>query len=141
MSLESIPVFDQLVDRGCCHVVTSGRATAQEERGDGYKLKDKNNRPVLCYRCHQAASFTQQRRILSCDFCEQHWHLDCLDPPMTGMPPAGRKWMCPLHADPLLVSLCVVLVHALELTCATAAPEASQQADYDGHGQGSHGAQ
>jgi len=41
---------------------------------------------------------------VSCDFCEQHWHLDCLNPPLVGMPPQGRKWQCPLHADQLLVS-------------------------------------
>ena len=75
-----------------------GRAIGQEDR-DGFRLKDKNGRPIICYNCDGAANPTQRRRIISCDFCDQHWHLDCLDPPMTGMPPPTRKWMCPLHSD------------------------------------------
>lgn len=78
-----------------------GRAIGQEDR-DGYRLKDKNGRPIICYNCDEAASAPKHRRIVSCDFCDQHWHLDCLDPPMSGMPPPTRKWMCPLHADPLV---------------------------------------
>lgn len=83
---------------------SSGRAVGQEDR-DGYRLKDRLGRTMLCYQCGQAASLPKQRRIISCDFCEQHWHLDCLDPPMTGMPPGTRKWMCPVHSDHVLVSL------------------------------------
>ncbi|GAA5931174.1 hypothetical protein JCM3775_004954 [Rhodotorula graminis] len=76
----------------------TGRAIGQEDR-DGFRLKDKNGRPIICYNCDGAANPQQRRRIISCDFCDQHWHLDCLDPPMTGMPPPTRKWMCPLHSD------------------------------------------
>ncbi|GAA5845767.1 hypothetical protein JCM9279_006103, partial [Rhodotorula babjevae] len=76
----------------------TGRAIGQEDR-DGFRLKDKNGRPIICYNCDGAANPAQRRRIISCDFCDQHWHLDCLDPPMTGMPPPTRKWMCPLHSD------------------------------------------
>ncbi|GAA5978476.1 hypothetical protein JCM10908_004370 [Rhodotorula pacifica] len=79
----------------------TGRAIGQEDR-DGYRLKDKNGRPIICYNCDEAASAMKHRRIVSCDFCDQHWHLDCLDPPMSGMPPPTRKWMCPLHADHLV---------------------------------------
>mgnify|MGYP001562232576 FL=1 len=81
---------------------TSGRAIGQEDR-DGYRLKDKLGRTILCYKCGSSASLPQQRKIISCDFCDQHWHLDCLDPPMTGMPPPTRKWMCPVHSDHVLV--------------------------------------
>ncbi|GAA5950549.1 hypothetical protein JCM21900_001226 [Sporobolomyces salmonicolor] len=79
----------------------TGRAIGQEDR-DGYRLKDKNGRAIICYNCSEAASAPKHRRIISCDFCDQHWHLDCLDPPMTGMPPPTRKWMCPLHSDHVL---------------------------------------
>ncbi|TNY19814.1 hypothetical protein DMC30DRAFT_411931 [Rhodotorula diobovata] len=79
----------------------TGRAIGQEDR-DGFRLKDKNGRPIICYNCDGAANPTQRRRIISCDFCDQHWHLDCLDPPMTGMPPPTRKWMCPLHSDTVI---------------------------------------
>ena len=43
------------------------------------------------------------RSIVSCDHCPLHWHLDCLDPPLSNMPSFGKKWMCPNHADQLLV--------------------------------------
>ena len=59
---------------------------------------------MLCFACNESASITKLRRIVSCDFCDQHWHLDCLDPPMTGMPPPTRKWMCPVHSDHAMVS-------------------------------------
>lgn len=39
------------------------------------------------------------RQILSCDFCRLHWHIDCVSPPMLGMPSNGKKWMCPAHSD------------------------------------------
>jgi len=81
-----------------CSLARRGRAIGQEDR-DGFRLKDKNGRPIICYNCDGAANPAQRRRIISCDFCDQHWHLDCLDPPMTGMPPPTRKWMCPLHSD------------------------------------------
>ncbi|KAM0792241.1 hypothetical protein ACM66B_004935 [Microbotryomycetes sp. NB124-2] len=79
----------------------TGRAVGQEDR-DGYRLKDKAGKAILCYACSESASIPNQRRIISCDFCDQHWHLDCLDPPMIGMPPPTRKWMCPVHSDHVL---------------------------------------
>ncbi|GAA5841982.1 hypothetical protein JCM11251_001435 [Rhodosporidiobolus azoricus] len=79
----------------------TGRAIGQEDR-DGFRLKDKNGKSIICYNCDGSAQPQKFRRIISCDFCDQHWHLDCLSPPMTGMPPPTRKWMCPLHAEHLI---------------------------------------
>lgn len=45
---------------------------------------------------------TGWRRIISCDFCSLHWHLDCLDPPLSGMPSNFRRWKCPCHIEDLL---------------------------------------
>ncbi|PWZ00775.1 hypothetical protein BCV70DRAFT_200037, partial [Testicularia cyperi] len=42
---------------------------------------------------------TNWRPIISCDFCSLHWHVDCVDPPMLGMPSNLRRWMCPAHSD------------------------------------------
>ncbi|KAF8582197.1 hypothetical protein K439DRAFT_1635501 [Ramaria rubella] len=39
------------------------------------------------------------KSIVSCDYCSLHWHLDCLDPPLSSMPPAHKKWMCPAHVE------------------------------------------
>jgi hypothetical protein len=69
---------------------------------------------VICFRCKGsaapigsgvAAGIALGRRMLSCDYCSLHWHLDCLDPPPPTMPHPIRKWMCPNHAHPLLVSI------------------------------------
>lgn len=43
--------------------------------------------------------------IVSCDHCSSHWHFDCVEPPLHGAPSAYKKWMCPLHADDVTVSL------------------------------------
>lgn len=99
----------------------------QLEDRDPYRLKDRNGIPVICFRCSQSSlprgviastssikcsrrststlhSSTPEtwRSMLSCDYCNLHWHLDCLDPPLTTMPPYGKKWMCPNHADHVL---------------------------------------
>ena len=44
------------------------------------------------------------RPVLSCDYCSLHWHMDCLDPPMTGVPAREKKWMCPNHIERVFVS-------------------------------------
>ncbi|KAI9569108.1 hypothetical protein HD554DRAFT_2095314 [Boletus coccyginus] len=99
----------------------------QLEDRDPYRLKDRNGVPVLCFRCGTSAlpgglagcasskkrprrstsvahSLTPEsgKAILSCDYCNLHFHLDCLDPPLTSMPSFGKKWMCPNHADQVL---------------------------------------
>ncbi|EKM55772.1 uncharacterized protein PHACADRAFT_256634 [Phanerochaete carnosa HHB-10118-sp] len=100
----------------------------QLEDREPYRLKDRNGDPVLCYRCGASAlppdlaaagpatkrarraasacSTAQDaaggRSIISCDYCHLHWHLDCLDPPMTYMPLWNKRWMCPNHADQIL---------------------------------------
>jgi len=51
-----------------------------------------------------AQSHPGWRRILSCDFCSLHWHLDCVTPPLSGMPSMMRKWMCPNHVEHLQAS-------------------------------------
>ncbi|KAA1478587.1 hypothetical protein DENSPDRAFT_809774 [Dentipellis sp. KUC8613] len=94
----------------------------QLENRDPYRTKDRNGSPVLCFRCggsvlpevvNNATSFAKHprrssvqlqayehwRAIVSCDYCNSHWHLDCLDPPLLVMPPFDKKWMCPNHAE------------------------------------------
>jgi hypothetical protein len=44
------------------------------------------------------------RKIISCDFCNLYWHLDCLDPPLATMPSISRRWMCPNHIEHVLPS-------------------------------------
>lgn len=94
--------------------LTSGitsRKGFQEER-DGTRLRDGKARPVACYACGGSSiplrSLTTDpeaswRQIVSCDHCALHWHLDCLNPPLASMPNSGRKWMCPNHAEQVMV--------------------------------------
>ncbi|KAH6918816.1 hypothetical protein BKA70DRAFT_1248334 [Coprinopsis sp. MPI-PUGE-AT-0042] len=105
---------------------TNRHGVLVEDR-DPHRLKDKNGAPVLCFQCGMSALPTglastvpaskRPRRstskavtpeafkdILSCDFCNLHWHLDCLNPPLSSMPPFNRKWMCPNHAEKLIPS-------------------------------------
>ncbi|KAJ6500369.1 hypothetical protein C8R45DRAFT_977405 [Mycena sanguinolenta] len=96
------------------------------EDRDAHRLRDKNGDPVLCFKCGTSAlppglaaaapaakrarrSATRavanaeiSKNIVSCDYCNLHWHLDCLDPPLPTMPPINKKWMCPNHADRVL---------------------------------------
>ncbi|KAF7304633.1 Histone deacetylase associated PHD protein-2 [Mycena kentingensis (nom. inval.)] len=92
------------------------------EDRDSQRLRDKNGDPVLCFKCGtstlpaalvappapssrprrataKAASDEIWKSMVSCDYCNLHWHLDCLDPPLTTMPPINKKWMCPNHAE------------------------------------------
>ncbi|KAI0048244.1 hypothetical protein FA95DRAFT_1582351 [Auriscalpium vulgare] len=94
----------------------------QLEERDPYRTKDRNGSPVLCYQCGTSAlpdsmattapppkrprrastlpvGADQWKRIVSCDHCPLHWHLDCIDPPLLAMPPFDKKWMCPNHVD------------------------------------------
>jgi hypothetical protein len=81
------------------HEVKPMRANARGfvDEPDPFRLRDKSGRPIFCYRCGDTAS--SARRMLSCDHCSMHWHMDCLDPPLTALPPLTKKWMCPLHAS------------------------------------------
>ncbi|QSL65838.1 hypothetical protein MERGE_000116 [Pneumocystis wakefieldiae] len=72
-----------------------GRQKILEER-DPFQLQDKNGNPILCYKCSENAM--NGKAIVSCDHCSLHWHIDCVDPPMSGIPASSRKWMCPNHA-------------------------------------------
>ncbi|KAG5341998.1 hypothetical protein C0989_006147 [Termitomyces sp. Mn162] len=97
----------------------------QLEERDTHRLKDRNGAPVLCFRCGTSAlpgglaatvPVTKRARrsstllktgeawksIISCDYCTLHWHLDCLDPPLSTIPPFSKKWMCPNHAERIL---------------------------------------
>jgi len=110
------------------------------EDRDPFRLKDRNNNFITCYKCSRssaprsdleplvqeeagkstsrrgpeprkaklsadAAIHSNQQRIISCDYCNLHWHLDCLDPPMSVMPSSLKKWMCPSHADHVMVGI------------------------------------
>ncbi|KAF5386595.1 hypothetical protein D9615_001726 [Tricholomella constricta] len=98
----------------------------QLEDRDAHRLRDRNGAPVLCFRCGTSAlpgglaaaapAAKRARRsstlskvvpeawksMVSCDYCNLHWHLDCLDPPLSTMPPFSKKWMCPNHAEKIL---------------------------------------
>ena len=56
----------------------------------------------------------REDRLLLCDGCDSGYHLDCLDPPLSAVPP--DEWFCPecapLRANPRLLAA-EVRAHAL----------------------------
>jgi hypothetical protein len=61
---------------------------------------------LLCHRCRRSSS---QGELATCDYCDKHWHLDCLDPPLAKFPSKESHgdnprppWRCPLHVDGIL---------------------------------------
>jgi hypothetical protein len=90
----------------------------QEDR-DSHRLKDRSSRPVTCYACAGSSiplrSLTTDpgsswRPIVSCDYCSLSWHLDCLNPPLAVTPNSGKKWMCPNHAEQVMVSSIILVL-------------------------------
>lgn len=66
---------------------------------DTLRLRDNKENLILCYRCGKSAM--GNREIVDCDFCNLHWHLDCVDPPLATAPKRFGKgmWKCPAHVD------------------------------------------
>ncbi|KAL8953570.1 MAG: hypothetical protein Q9222_000565 [Ikaeria aurantiellina] len=66
---------------------------------DTLRLKDSKDNTILCYKCNKSAM--GGREIIDCDFCNLHWHLDCVDPPLASAPKRFGKgtWKCPNHID------------------------------------------
>ncbi|EOR04972.1 hypothetical protein E3P89_00395 [Wallemia ichthyophaga] len=58
-----------------------------------------NTHPLITTPSSTNAAHTQWRKMVSCDYCNCYWHLDCLSPPITHIPSLARMWMCPLHAE------------------------------------------
>ncbi|KAJ8656796.1 hypothetical protein O0I10_007392 [Lichtheimia ornata] len=102
--MEIVRYFDGVtMDKNGQYVDTSIIKSSKSTRtdpNDDRKLRDKDDNFICCFRCRKTAS--RNKRIVSCDYCPLHWHMDCLDPPMTSLPNPTRKWMCPNHADHLV---------------------------------------
>ncbi|KAI4454837.1 phd finger protein 12 [Holotrichia oblita] len=62
-----------------------------------------------CYICRKSCRVAP---LLACDYCPLHFHLDCLDPPLTSFP-SGR-WMCPNHVEHFLDSKLLTSISASE---------------------------
>jgi hypothetical protein len=58
---------------------------------------------MICRVCKQSS--LGDRTIIQCDVCNNHWHLDCLDPPQANPPKISTNgktrayFRCPLHVD------------------------------------------
>ena len=58
---------------------------------------------LICHACHLGARHPD-RQIVTCDYCDEPWHPECLDPPRAHHPHKyigegkfRQSWMCPLH--------------------------------------------
>lgn len=72
-----------------------------DELPDFFKQRE-DGQAVLCHGCQKPA--TEIRAIIPCSACPLHWHIDCLDPPLT-LPPVLKTWRCPAHVDDVLVEV------------------------------------
>ncbi|KAG0048539.1 hypothetical protein BGZ83_006531 [Gryganskiella cystojenkinii] len=71
-------------------------AAALAAAEEPFQLQDSKTGEIrLCFRCGKSA--LNKKMMVSCDHCPNHWHLDCLDPPLASPPPSSRRWMCPIH--------------------------------------------
>ncbi|XP_072392696.1 PHD finger protein 12 [Diabrotica undecimpunctata] len=68
--------------------------------------------PLPAKKCSECRRSCRVAPLISCDFCESFYHLDCLDPPLTN-PPSGM-WMCPQHVEHCLDSMLLKSVSATE---------------------------
>ncbi|KAG5874587.1 hypothetical protein JTB14_001224 [Gonioctena quinquepunctata] len=68
--------------------------------------------PLPSKKCSECRKSCRVAPLISCDFCELFYHLDCLDPPLTN-PPSGR-WMCPQHVEHVLDTKLLTSVSATE---------------------------
>lgn len=46
---------------------------------------------MLCEQCHWGS---HEDQILICDSCDKGWHIWCLRPPLSSVPPADESWIC-----------------------------------------------
>ncbi|KAL6717123.1 hypothetical protein ACLMJK_005038 [Lecanora helva] len=91
-----------------------------EEPLDSLKIKD--GKEISCFSCSGTALPARQsddtvtsgkggRELIHCDYCDLHWHLDCLDPPLAAPPRLVNKtgaktlWRCPVHINSQLNNL------------------------------------
>lgn len=80
-------------------------SSAQEAIENSTSSTDPSSHPQLLGEPSSRQRREEQgwRKMVSCDFCSSHWHLDCVGPvPMVGLPSLARKWMCPNHTDHLV---------------------------------------
>ena len=74
-----------------------------ELHNDNFRIKDAKNNVILCFACGKSA--LEHREIISCDYCNLKWHLDCLSPPLANRPfrdlqhRQKHSWMCPAHVE------------------------------------------
>lgn len=81
-------------------------ALPENETFSGHSSSSANGRETRSQRLSLGTLPGQRlwKSIVSCDHCSLHWHLDCLDPPVSSMPPSHKKWMCPAHVEHIAVS-------------------------------------
>lgn len=73
----------------------------RDRNGELSEMKDKHGKFIQCYQCRKTAV---KKLMIACDYCALHWHLDCLTPPMAGLPSSAKRWRCPNHIESTMVS-------------------------------------
>ena len=82
--------------------INSSGASATAANHNRMKERDRDPHTEsrrFCFTCRKS---DRTGILIRCDFCPSYFHLDCLDPPLTALPPSHLHWCCPLHPQPLL---------------------------------------
>lgn len=80
----------------------SSGASATTSTFNRMKERDRDSHNESRRFCFACSKSDRIGILIRCDFCPSYFHLDCLDPPLTALPPSHLHWCCPLHPQPLL---------------------------------------
>ncbi|KAK0409908.1 hypothetical protein QR680_004828 [Steinernema hermaphroditum] len=78
-----------------------GRPRSNSQKGNVGKSPPQKTLQRLINICVECKKTTDQHLLALCDQCNNHYHLSCLDPPLTSMPKKSRTtgWMCSVCAE------------------------------------------
>uniref|UniRef100_A0A1I7YET9 PHD finger protein 14 n=1 Tax=Steinernema glaseri TaxID=37863 RepID=A0A1I7YET9_9BILA len=73
-----------------------GRPRSNSQRDASGRTSPQKQMQRLINTCFECKQTTDQHLLALCDMCNNHYHLSCLDPPLTSMPKKTRLagWMC-----------------------------------------------
>ena len=73
------------------HSKEASAGAVSEKSAD--KTKDEDNLFIVLNKCEICKLRNNQHLLIQCDSCKQHFHINCLDPPLSRVPKKGEKWL------------------------------------------------
>ncbi|PVD35624.1 hypothetical protein C0Q70_02587 [Pomacea canaliculata] len=93
---EGEKLWSMLADIGGKAVVVPEMFRPKKRQRSPSKKEPQSLSPVLIHQCGICRQTTDQHLLAKCDSCHKHYHLGCLDPPLTRMPKKTKLmgWQC-----------------------------------------------